>query len=163
MKLSYILAFAMTPALFAQTPTPATPTEVTVKSSPAEDALVKAAKEAASSQRAYDTLLQQARSGLESNQKDIAKQLTDVQNDLNAKLKEDKKYKPLVDKIIALQQQLSDASKTAQNNFSQQSGPLQQQLNTDNALIKGLIPVVRQENGLPETVKFDSNTQKWTK
>lgn len=164
MKLRFMLPLLIAPALLAQQPAKPKPTvDITVKSSPAEDALVKAAKDVATKQQAYDAMLQQARGTLESNQSAIAKKLTDAQNDLNTKLKADKKYKPIVDNIIALENQLSDASKTVQNSFNQESGTLQQSINTDRALIKGLVPVVRQENGLPDTADFNANTQKWTK
>jgi predicted RNase H-like nuclease (RuvC/YqgF family) len=161
MKLKYALALLLTPALLAQTKTK-TPVEVTVKTSPAETALVNASKDGSSAQSAYNVMLQQARSTLDDTQKALIKKLNDAQNDLNEKLKVDKKYKPMVDNIIALQGQLSDASKNVQSKFNDQSAPLLQKINTDKSLVNGLIPVVRQENNLPDTATYNPETQKWT-
>lgn len=135
---------------------------VTVKSSPASDALVSAAKEMTDEKKSYDTALGQARTTLESSQKTLGEQLQAAQKDLNEKLKADKHYSPALANIETLQKQLAELQSQAQQKFSQASGPISNKISTDKALISGLIPIVRKENNLPDTTTFDPATQKWT-
>jgi len=137
-------------------------TVITVKSSPASDALVTASKEMTEGQKSFDTALQQARSGLEINQKSLSDQLQTVQKDLSDKLKADKKYAPILADIDRLQKQLAGLQNDAQQKFVQASAPISNKIATDKALIDGLIPIVRKENDLPSTTTFNSTTQKWT-
>lgn len=137
-------------------------TVVTVKASPASDALVSSAKEMTDEQKSFDTAIQKARTSLESNQKTLASQLQSVQKDLNDKLKADKKYAPMLASIENLQKQLADMQTQAQQKFAQSSGPISSKIATDKALIDGLTPVVRKENDLPDTAQFDSAKQTWT-
>ena len=39
---------------------------------------------------------------------------------------------------------------------------MQQAMATDNALINGLLPIVRKENGFDDKATYDSKTQTWT-
>lgn len=135
--------------------------QVTVKSSPAADALVSAAKDLSTEKKSLDVALQQARSTLDTSQKAIKDQLTALQKDLNDKLKADKKYAPDLDKMEKLQKQLQDSGNEATNKFNQVGGPISTKVAQDQALIDGLIPVVRKENGLPDTATFDVETQTW--
>jgi hypothetical protein len=135
---------------------------VTVKPSPASDALVTAAKEMTDSQNAFDTALQQARNGLEMTQKSLANQLQAAQKDLSDKLKSDKKYAPALANIETIQKQLNDLQNKTQQNFTQSSAPIQNKIAINKTLIDGLIPIVRKENNLPDTATFDASSQKWT-
>lgn len=147
---------------FADTaPQPQQSTAAVVKSSPSEDALIKAAKDFAAEQKAYNDAVEQNKSNLNSGEKDLQKQYQDTQKQLMDKLNADKHYKPLLDKLSAIQKQAQDVSAAANQQFSQKLGPIQNQMATDNALIQGLIPVVRQENGLPDSATFDTSTQTW--
>lgn len=134
---------------------------ITVKSSPAEDALVQAAKDLSAEQQTVNTARQQAINSLNASQKDLQQQLQATQKELTDKLKADKHYAPLMDKIDTLQKQLQEAGAQAQQEFNQKAGPIRSKMNTDSALIIGLIPVVRKENGLPDTAIFDPVTQTW--
>jgi DNA repair ATPase RecN len=136
--------------------------DITIKPSPASDALVAAAKEMNEEQKAFDTAIQQARNTLEASQKQLGAQLQAAQKDLDDKLKADKKYAPLVDNIHTLEKQLADLQQQAQIKFSQSSAPMSSKIATDKALIDGLVPIVRKENDLPSTATFDSATQKWS-
>lgn len=136
---------------------------VEVKSSPASDTLNQAAKELAASNKSMQEIIDNIRNGLNVNQKKQADQLTSLQKELQEKLKADKKYKPLMDQMKAIQEDLQEASQRAQQQFNQQTAPIQQKIQTDTALVQGLIPVVRKENDLPDTAKFDTATQKWKK
>lgn len=135
---------------------------VVVKSSPASDALIAAAKEATEEQKSFDTALQQARSSLDSSQKQLSTQLQDAQKDLNEKLKADKKYAPMLANIETMQKQLADLQSQAQNKFAQSSAPISNKIAVDKTLIDGLVPIVRKENGLSDTATFDPATQKWS-
>lgn len=144
--------------LFAQ----AKPAIVTAKPSPASDALNAAAKEHITEQKAYDAALQEARATLDSTSKDLQKQLVDLNKSLNEQVRADKKYKPLIDKIDAIDKQLQSAQQDVQKKFSDRVGPISRALNTDGAMVSGLIPVVRKENGWPDTAAYDESTQTWT-
>jgi hypothetical protein len=147
-----LLAFA----LYGQAPAPV------AKSSPASDALIAAAKEMKEEQKAFDTALTQARSSFDISQKSLLTQIQEAQKDLNDKVKADKKYAPLIEKISTLQKQGQDLQQHAQTQFAQSANPLQSKIASDKALIEGLIPVVRKENGFPDNAAFDPATQNWS-
>lgn len=157
MKFLIVPALLISSVVLSQSPTP-----VVVKSSPASDALVHAAQELATQQKSYDTILNQARSGMEANQKTLQADIQKANADLLAELKADKKYKDKLDAIDALQKKLNTVGEQAGQKFQQDAGPIQNVINTDKAVIDGLIPVVRKENDLPPTATFDSATQTWT-
>ena len=96
------------------------------------------------------------------NQKALSDSLQAAQKSLTDELAKDKKYAAQVEKINAMGKQLQDLTANASAKFNQDAGPIQQKLNSDSALIAGLIPIVRKENDLPETATFDKDTQKWT-
>jgi hypothetical protein len=135
--------------------------DVTVKGSPAADALVSTAKDLTSEKKSLDTALQQARSSLDLSQKTLRDQLMALQKDLNDKLKADKKYASSLSQMETIQKQMQDAGNAANSKLQQSAGPISAKVAQDQALIDGLIPVVRKENSLPDTATFDVGTQTW--
>ena len=159
-----IFALVFTAVLvFAQAP-PAKPdpNEVQVKDTPASQSLVQLAKDQEADQKHLNDIFQQARSSLDSNNKALQDELTKSQKALDDKLKADKKYRDDLAHIADIQSQITNAGTKAQQAFQQSIGPIQQKLNMASAQVQGLIPVVRKENGLPDTATFDMATQKWT-
>jgi hypothetical protein len=153
-----------TSAVFAQTSAlaPSSTVEITVKSSPAEIALLNAASDFNTNQKSMDTILQQAKTIVAANAKVLQDELTATQKELNDKVMVNKKYKPLIDKIANLNKELTDLSQNARTKYFQDTYPIQQKMKQDDALITGLVHVVKQENNLPNTATFDPKTQKWT-
>lgn len=157
------MKFLIVPVLFissiaiAQNTTP-----VAVKPSPASDALVKASQDMQAGQKSFDTILSHARVAAESSQKSLQADIQKANADLMAELKADKKYKDKLASIDELQKKLNTIGQQAEQKFQQEAGPIKNEINKDKALIDGLTPVVRKENDLPDTAKFDSATQKWT-
>ena len=137
-------------------------TPVTVKPSPAADALVHAAQDLQTEQKAFDTLLQQARTTAVASQKSLQEEIQKSNTDLLAELRADKKYKDKLAAIDVLQKQLQTVDQQANQKFQTEAAPIQNEINKDKALIDGLTPIVRQENSLPNTATFDLATQKWT-
>lgn len=135
---------------------------VTVKSSPASDVLVKTAQDLQIQQKSLDGILAQAKVGLETGQKALQAQIAKGNADLLTELRADKKYKDKLAAIDAMQKQLATLSQQAEQKFQQDSGPIQNEINKDRALIDGLTPIVRKENDLTEAATFDQATQKWT-
>lgn len=138
------------------------PTDVTVKDTPASQTLVQIAKQKIDDQKVLDTKFQQARSNLDSSNKAIQDQLKAVSDDLQNKLKADKKYKPMLDQIADLQKKLGENGSNAQQAFQRDIGPVQQKVQMETNQVDGLIPIVRKENGLPDTATFDGATGKWS-
>jgi len=167
MKVSGILAILFATTAFAQTPAPKPPdqpktAEVQIKDTPASQALIKFSNEQTADQAAFDTKVKQAEFTLDQSNKTLKDQITAANKDLLDKLKADKKYKPLLDNIDNLNTQLNTDGQKIRDDFSKDAGPLQQKLNFEADEVKALVPVVRQENGLPDTATFDSATGKWT-
>lgn len=156
MKKSVVLALMLAASTaFAQT-------KQTPKASPASDALIQAAKELQAEQKNYNDGFQQAKTTLDASQKQINDQLQAKSKDLSEKLKADKKYKPMLDEIEALQKQLASVGQDAQTKFNQRYGTAQTKLTTDGSIVTTLTPVVRKENDWPDTATFDPATQTWT-
>ena len=135
---------------------------VTVKSSPAVDALNHAAQDLATEQKSFDAILNQARSSMDASNKQLQDKLQELNKALLDQLKADKKYKDQLAAIDAVQKQLSGLNADASQKFNAQVAPIQNEIGKDKALIDGLIPVVRKENNLPDAATFDSVSQKWT-
>lgn len=133
----------------------------TAKPSPASDALVKAAQESTVQQKTFDAALQTAKAALDAKVKDLQQQNIDLNQQLNTQIRADKKYKPVFEKIDVIQKQLAALNTDATNRFQQSVGSIQGQIATNNALIAGLVPIVRKENGWPDTATFDAATQTW--
>lgn len=155
MKFLLVPALLLSSVALAQTP-------VTVKPTPASDVLVKTAQDLQTQQKSLDTILTNAKAGLETSQKALQAQINKANTDLLAELKADKKYKDRFAAIDAMQKQLQTTSQQAEQKFQQESGLIQTQISKDKALIEGLTPIVRQENDLSTSATFDSTTQKWT-
>jgi Skp family chaperone for outer membrane proteins len=149
------------PFAFTQQAKPAT-TEVAVKSTPASDALVQLGKDQTTDSKTFNDKLQQARTALDSSRKTLQADLDNAQKDIQAKLNEDKHYKPMLDHIADLQKKITDLGQTASAAFQADAGSIQQRLQSENSQITMLIPIVRKENGLPDNATFDSVTGKWT-
>lgn len=154
------MKFLLAPALFLSAF--AAGQTVTVKPTPASDALIHAAQDLGTETTAMDTLKKQTDSTVDSSQKAIFDDLKKANEELVTELKADKKYKDKWDNIQKLQGQLQDAAKTIYAKAGQEAAPIQNAIGKDRALIEGLIPIVRKENDLPEGTTFDSATQKWT-
>jgi len=135
---------------------------VTVKPSPASDALNNAAKDFQAEQKAFDNALQQARFASDLSQKQLVDQLQALNKKIYDQLHQDKHYKPMLDQIDTVQKQLQALQQTSEANFQKEAGPIQAKSQSDKALIDGLIPVVRKENGLPDTQTYDPVTQTWS-
>ena len=135
---------------------------ITVKATPASDALNAAAKDLTTEQKAFDTLLNQAKATADTDAKVLQQQLLDASNALQKQLRADKKYAPQLAEIDALQKQLTDLQQTAQQKFAASAGPIQAALQKDRALVDGLTPVVRAENPeLTKDAQFDAATGVW--
>jgi predicted RNase H-like nuclease (RuvC/YqgF family) len=148
-------------AAMAAAQQPTTPT-LTPKSSPAAESLAQMAKDQTEDQKHLNDIFQQARHNLDANQKALNDELAKTQQALEAKLKADKHYKDDLEHIDGLKKQIQDGSSKAQNDFMKSVGPIQQKLQTESVQVQGLIPVVRKENGWPDTATFATDTQKWT-
>lgn len=147
----------------AQTPAKAPEsTVITVKSSPAEDALVGASKDAIESRKKFDQMSQDAQNGLFVNQKKLVDDLTAKQKAMIEKIKADKKYKAMIDEIDGLQKQLQNMQGDVRGRFAQQTAPLQQKIASDNAAVETLIPIVKKDNNLPDNAVFDKEKQTWS-
>ena len=134
---------------------------IVVPSSPSEDALIAAARDFISSKSSLDTLLKQAQSGLDTNQKQLTAELQAATKALTDKVHADKKYAGDLAHIADLQKKLQDEQNAANGKFQVESTPIAQKNNTDKALMDGLVPIVRKENGLRDSDWFDTNTQTW--
>lgn len=148
--------------IFIATYTAYCQTEIAVKSTAAQDALVELARSQAADEEALNVKVQQANSALDQSKKALQDQLQAVSKDLNEKLQQDKRYKPSLDQITDLQKKLQDLQQTAAANFQKDAGALQQKLQTEKAQVEGLIPVVKKEDHMPADAAFDYKTQKWT-
>lgn len=156
-----ILAASLSLPTLSQTSQPDPSAAATAKPSPASDALVKAAQESTVQQKTFDAALQTAKAALDAKVKDLQQQNIDLNQQLNTQIRADKKYKPMFEKIDAIQKQLAALNTDATNRFQQSVGSIQSQIATNNALIAGLVPIVRKENGWPDTATFDAATQTW--
>lgn len=137
--------------------------QLTAKHSFMSGKLDGAAKDLSEVQKPYSDIIALANADLNKKQQPIQTQIVVAQNELNAKLAVDPKYSPLVDKIKGLQAQLQTVTSAAQQKFAADNAWLTKKAQEDNATINGLIPLVREENGWPETATYDVATQKWTK
>jgi hypothetical protein len=137
------------------------PSVITVKPSPAEDALVQAAKDAQVQHESFNVAQQQANQTLSTKQKALQDKLNQANVQCWEKVKADKHYRDLVKQIVDAQAELQKSQTDAQTAFAAQTTKVQQAIATDNAQIQGLIPIVRKENGLADTDRFDEQSQTW--
>ena len=167
MKFLVLALFAAT--LYAQDAPKATPASdapkspaITVKATPASDALNAAAKDLVTEQKAFDTLLNQAKANADMDAKVLQQKLLDASNALQKQLRADKKYAPQLAAIDTLQKQLTDLQQNDQQKFASSTGPIQAALQKDRALVDGLTPVVKAENpALPAGAVYDAATGVW--
>lgn len=134
---------------------------LSVKKTPASDALVQAAKDVVSEQASFDTGFKQAGSLLEPKQKAQSERLTALNKKLLDQLKTDKKYKAMLDEIETLQKEITQTAQIAQADFDKGYGVIHNKLVVDQTLVQSLVPIVRKENDLPDTAVFDVATQTW--
>jgi hypothetical protein len=134
---------------------------IQVKPSPAEDALVQAAKDAQVQHESFNVAQQQANQALSTKQKALQDKLNQANVQCWEKVKADKHYRDLVKQIVDAQAELQKSQTDAQAAFAAQTSKVQQAIATDNAQIQGLITVVRRENGLADTDRFDEQSQTW--
>ena len=127
-------------------------TEIAVKSSPTEDALVDVAKKNADTSKVINDLLQQARTALDAKNKPIVDEIKAKSAKWQAKIDEDTKD---------LQAQLKKNGDTATAEFQQKVGGLQGQVAPLQTL-QTLEGIVKKEQGLPDDATFDDQRQVWT-
>lgn len=139
---------------------PASPA-ATPKPTPASETLTTTAKEMVADKANFTNVLNQAKSTMDASGKQLSDALNAKLKALQEKLKADKKYSGEMAEIDTLQKQVATFQSTAEQKFQQQTGPIQQKIATDNAVIQGMVPVVRKENGWPDTASFDVETQTW--
>ena len=133
----------------------------TPKPSPASDTLVQTAKDMAAEKASFETIRNQARSTVDASAKQLQDQLKAKTDALMTELKADKKYSGKLAEIDTITKQMSSLNAGANDKFQKDTAPIQQKIATDNAVIGGLIPIVRKESGFPDTTTFDVDTQKW--
>lgn len=133
----------------------------TPKPTPASETLTTTAKEMVADKANFTNVLNQSRSTMDASSKQLTEALNAKLKDLQAKLKEDKKYAGALAEIETMQKQVATLQSTSEQKFQQQTSPIQQKIATDNAVINGMVPVVRKENGWPDTATFDVETQTW--
>lgn len=136
--------------------------DLNVKSTPASDLLVQLSKDTQADQAAFNVKVQQARSNLDQSVKSLNDQLASLRSKLNADLEKDKKYKPTIEQIAALQKQITDINTKANADFNQESIPISQKLGTEKAQIQSLIDVVRKENNFPANAVYSEEKQTWS-
>ncbi len=129
---------------------------------PAEEALISAAKDQDSAQKLYKQKFDIAKEALTKSEQVIKDRIAALQKELNDKIKEDKKYHPLLDQVDVAQKYLSNTEQKADADFQKDVGPLAQKISSDAALVQGLTPVVRKEKGFPDGATFDPATQTWS-
>lgn len=142
-------------------PPPATTPAPIVKQTPASDTLVQTAKDMAAEKSSFDTIRNQARSTVDASSKQLQDALKAKTDAMMTQLKADKKYAVQLAEIDTITKQMSDMSRGANDKFQKDTSPIQQKIATDNALIGGLIPIVKKENGFPDSTTFNVDTQKW--
>jgi multidrug efflux pump subunit AcrA (membrane-fusion protein) len=159
-KFLAILVLAVALPVLAQQP-PAATKEITVKSSASQDTLLLIAKQLTEAQKTLNTKFQQAQTSLSENQKTLTAAIVASQNELNEKLKQDKKYAPILDKIDQARKALNSSTEQAQAAFSRDAGTLQNQVNMYAAQMEGIKIVVKKGQSLPDDAVFDSASGKW--
>ena len=155
MKTRLALFLLVPLSLLGQTP-------VTVKPSVAQSTLDQTAKDLAVNQKSVNDIFQQFRGSIAANQKQLQDDLTAKQKALEAKLKADKKYGPMLEEINQIVGKLQANNQNAQQELNQKTGPINQKIQSETALMDGLVKVVKQENGLPDAATYDPSKQTWS-
>jgi Rps23 Pro-64 3,4-dihydroxylase Tpa1-like proline 4-hydroxylase len=134
---------------------------LTVKNSAASQALNQVAKDHIADQAVVNTKLQQARFNLNQSNKALQEQIQALQKSLDEKLKEDKKYKGMLDQLDDLQKKFNDNGQRANVAFQKDLGLLPQKMQSEAAQIQSLSDVVRKENDLATNVTYNEEKQTW--
>jgi hypothetical protein len=134
----------------------------TAKPSPSSVKLNATAKELTAEQSALNNAITQAKASEDAQEKLLSQQYIDADKSLLDQLRKDKKYAAQIAHIEDLQKQVQGVRQTAGQNFQQQSGQLSAKVQGDLASIAVLEGVVREENGWPESQKYDPATQTWS-
>lgn len=125
--------------------------DLVVKSSPAQDALVQMANQMDSTTKAYNDLLQQARTNLDTKNKPIL-------DEMKAK---SKKWQDKIDADTKdLKVQLDKNQADAQAQFQRETATLSAKAISPQT-INALEEVVRKEQDLPATAHYDLQQKKW--
>jgi hypothetical protein len=127
-------------------------TDLTVKSSPSQDALVDVAKKNADVSKVINDLLQQARTALDVKNKPVMDAITAKSAKWQVKIDADTKD---------LKAQLKVNGDAATVEFQQKVGALQNQVAPVQTL-QTLENIVKKEQGLPDNATFDEQRQVWT-
>lgn len=127
-------------------------TDLTVKSSPSQDALVDVAKKNADTSKVLNDLLMQARTALDAKNKPIVDAITAKSAKWQAKIDADTKD---------LKAQIKANGDAATAEFQQKVGALQNQVAPVQTL-QTLEGIVKKEQGLPDNATFDEQRQVWT-
>lgn len=132
-----------------------------IKPSPASDTLTQTAKQVATDKAELQNKYNQARSAMDSSAKQLQAEHDAAVKALREKLKADKKYTADVTRIDAIQSQMEGLNHTVQDHFMKEATPLQAKIADETAVVNGLVPVVRKESALDDTMTFDIDTQTW--
>jgi exonuclease VII large subunit len=125
--------------------------DLVVKSSPAADALVELSEKMKSTQKAYNDLLQQARTNLDTLNKPLIAEMTARAKKWQDKIDaENKDLKAKIDKNTA----------DAQGKFQKETAALTQNSVSPQTLA-ALEEVVKKEQNLPATAHYDADQKKW--
>lgn len=124
---------------------------VVVKSSPAEDALVKSVDQMESVKKTYDALLQQARTAVDAKNKPIIEEMKARSKKWQDKIDADTKD---------LREKINKNNADAEAEFQKQTADLSAKVVSPDT-IKALEGVVKEEQNLPAGAHFDINQKKW--
>jgi ABC-type transporter Mla subunit MlaD len=155
-------------AAFTQDTKPAAPavqpatSDLSIKDTPASQHLIELSKKFVADQQAIQPAQQQAQAVLDKKLKPIQDELNTQMKALHDQAAADKKYKSLIQHIDDLQKQINDAVNDARVKLNTDLGTLQQNSQMEQNQITGLLPVVKQENSLPDDARYSIDTQKWT-
>lgn len=125
--------------------------DIVVKSSPAEDALVQMANQMDATTKAYNDLLQQARTNLDTKNKPILDEMKAKSKKWQDKI--DAETKDLKSKIDANQAE-------AQAQFQRETAALSAKAISPQT-ITALEEIIRKEQDLPATAHYDLQQKKW--
>lgn len=135
---------------------------VTPKDSPALQALKDAALQSRTDKKDVADALEKTRAALDQGLQSMTAEEQTKLKALREQLLKDKHYKKQVADIEALQKKIADSYATAQNDYTNKTSAAQQRIAAAQAKIDSLSTVVRQENGFPDTAKFDAETLSWS-
>jgi hypothetical protein len=135
---------------------------MTTKDTPAARRLKELSKKFTDETRVVNNEVEQVRFQFVQQSRAINDQIAQTQKELHDKEMQDKKLKPLVDRIDQLNSQKSTLLGQMQRQFTQSAGSMVHQVDAEKAEIDGLISIVKQENDWPDNSRYDISTGKWT-